>query len=455
MLVHCLGVLAAVPALPTAAPDPAAAQPPAATQPAVAQPPAGNPAAGARPVAARHPAPAPHLAAAPAATPGPSAGASEEPGRPAAPPALPTPTRAAVPPPKPPVSVRVAPENTPAPRYRIQVRNDGNRPVSTTVRQELPPGTSPTAITDGGRASRAGGQDVTEVTWNLRLPARSTTTLGTAITAAPGRPLTAPACAFATDGDRPYDCATATWQAAAAPTARAEEPPVWRRPAALLAGLGGVAAIAAGGLWAWRHRRRPRPLAADPGGRGTLYPRPAVPGVPPRRRRPSTWLIVPVAVVVLASTVGTAAWTATRKVAGVDTDSRPTSGAWVGGGVIGGVGEPLREAAFEFTVYRVACEPGRGARQCAATVGVRNLTPEQQSWHGRLQRAYLADGNFVSTDEQATRRANQGRDVFAQPMAGGSRMVLPLVFTVHGKEPPTQLELRSGVFSAGVRVDVP
>lgn len=460
VFVHCLGILAAVPALPAAAPGPAAAQPPAATQPpgttqppAAVLPPNATRQAGTQPAAARQPAPAPHVAAAPVVNP--SAGASEEPGRPSAPPALPTPTRAAVPPPKPPVSVRVAPESTPAPRYRIQVRNDGNRPVATTVRQELPAGTSPTSITDGGRASRAGGKDVTEVTWNLRLPARSTTTLGTAITAAPGRPLTAPACAFATDGERPYDCATATWQAASAPTTRAEEPPAWRQPAALLAGLGGVAVVAVGGLWTWRRRRRQPSVVAAPGGRGTLYPRPATPGIPPRRRRPSTWLIVPVAALVLGGTVGTAAWTATREVAGVDTDSRPTSGAWAGTGVTGGVGEPLREAAFEFTVYRVKCEPGRGARQCAATVGVRNITPEKQSWHGRLQRAYLADGNFVSTDEQATRRANQGRDVFAQPMAGGSRMVLPLVFTVNGREPPTQLELRSGVFSAGVRVDVP
>ncbi|MCM0678548.1 hypothetical protein NCC78_28320, partial [Micromonospora phytophila] len=174
-----------------------------------------------------------------------------------------------------------------------------------------------------------------------------------------------------------------------------------------------------------------------------------------RRRTPSVWLIVPVAVLVLTGTVGTVAWTATREVAAIDTDSQPTSGAWIGQGVNGAVGEPLREAAFEFTVYRVACEPGRRARRCEATVGVRNVTGERQTWHGPLQRAYLPDGNFVSADEQATRAANQGRDVFAQPMAAGSRMVLPLVFTVDGRARPKQLELRSGVFSAGVRVDVP
>ncbi|MDM4722908.1 hypothetical protein QTQ03_26115 [Micromonospora sp. WMMA1363] len=443
VFVHCLGILAAVPALPTAAPDPATARQPTATQPPAPQ-------AGTRPFTARQPAPTHPPAAEPAA-----ATATAVPGRPSAPPAVPTPTRAAVPPPKPPVTLRVASESTPAPRYRIQVRNDGNRPVSTTVRQELPPGTAPTSITDGGRAVRTAGNDVTEVTWRLRLPARSTTTLGTAVTATPGRSLTAPACAFAVDGSRPYDCATATWRAVPVTGQEAEKPPAWRHPTALLAGLGGVAVLAVGGLWTWRRRRRPRAVALSDDGPGTVYPRPATPGAVARKRKPSTWLLVPVAAVVLTGTVGTAAWTATRTVPDVDTDSRPTSGAWKGTGAYGGVGDPLREAAFEFTVYRVACEPGRGARQCAATVGVRNLTPEQQTWHGRLQRAYLADGNFVSTDEQATRRANQGRDVFAKPMAAGSRMVLPLVFTVHGREPPTQLELRSGVFSAGVRVDLP
>ncbi|WP_433391165.1 hypothetical protein [Micromonospora sp. KLBMP9576] len=413
VFVHCLGILAAVPALPAAAPPAAAAPPPAA-------------------------APTP------------------QPAMPSAPPAVPTPTRAAPPVAKPPVTVAVVPESTPAPRYRIQVRNSGPTPVDTTVRQELPAGASATAITAGGRATRDAGRSAIEVTWQLKLPARSTTTLGTALTAAaPDRPLTAPACAFDRAGSRPYDCATATWNGVA-PAAAAErsEPPPWRRTPVLLAALAAVVVLAVGGAWIWRRRRRPVAAALTGGGPGTVYPRPAAPRPEQIRRRPSVWLIVPVAAAVLAGTVGTAAWTATRQAAAIDTDGQPTGGAWVGRGVNGTVGEPLRESAFEFTVYRVACRPGGEARRCEATVGVRNLTREQQSWHGRLQRAYLPDGNFVSADEQATRAANQGRDVFAQPMAGGARTVLPLVFTVAGQA-PEQLELRSGVFSAGVRVDVP
>lgn len=424
VFVHCLGVLAALPALHPSAPEAAAAEP--------------------RPVAATQPRPmaAPEAAA---------------PAMPSAPPAVPTPTRAAPPPAPSPVTVAVAPESTPAPRYRIQVRNTGNAPVDTTVRQELPAGSSATAVSPGGRTTRAGQSSAAEVTWRLRLPARSTTTLGTALTvAAPGRPLTAPACAFADDGGRPYDCATATWNAAPVPAAEVTEAPVWRRPPVVLAGLVAVLLLAAGGvLWAWRRRRRPVAAALATDGPGTVYPRPAAPRPPERRRTPPVWLLVGVAAAVLVGTVGAAGWTATQRVAAVDTDNQPTSGAWIGRGVNGPVGVPLRESAFEFTVYRIACDPGVGGRRCQATVGLRNVTPEQQSWHGRLQRAYLPDGNFVSTDELATRAANQGRDVFAQPVAAGTRMVLPLVFTVTGWHPPTQLELRSGVFSAGVRVDVP
>ncbi|WP_319462169.1 hypothetical protein [Micromonospora sp. RTP1Z1] len=455
VFVNCLGVLAAAPALTGTAPR-AAAAPGAPPPRAVAQ-------------------------VAPAATGTPAVPAGT--GIPAAPPAVAPTSAAPVPQSMPPVTVRVAPAGTPMPAYRIEVRNGGSSMVETTVRQELPAGTSATTVTGGGRASRlTGASTAGEVTWRLRLPARSTTTLNTALSmTAPGRPVTAPACAYGTDGTRPYDCSTATWSAAPVPAAKVTAAPVWRRPPVLLAALAAVLVVTAGVLWWWWQRRRQRsatPVGTPPGGTaptrtaapagdpadgGKLYTRAALPApAGARRRRPPIWLVVGVAAVVLAGVVGAAAWTATQRVAAIDTTKQPTSGAWMGRSVTGTVGVPLRESAFEFTVYRVACAATgqlpaavSGGRQCQATVGVRNLTPEQQTWHGQLQRAYLAGGNWVSTDETATRVANLGRDVFAQPVAGGSRVVLPLVFTVDGSQPPKQLELRSGVFSAGVRVDVP
>ncbi|MCO1599353.1 hypothetical protein M8C17_29775 [Micromonospora sp. RHAY321] len=458
VFVHCLGILAAVPALPAAAPEAAAApRPPAVTpQPS---------AATARPAAATPP-PVAVAARAPSAT--------TPPTPPSAPPAVAPPPRTPASTPAPPVTVAVAPESSPAPRYRIHVRNVGNSPVDTTVRQELPPGSSATSITAGGRSTRAGGSTA-EVTWRLRLPAHSTTTLGTALTAtAPGQALTAPACAFTSDGSRPYDCATATWQGAATPAAEVTEAPPWRRIPVLLAGGAVLLLIVAGLALVWRRRRGRRvtaaALAADggpDGGRGTIYPRPAAPSPAGRRRTPPVWLLVGAAVVVLAGVLGAAGWTATRRVAAIDTQKQPTSGAWMGTGVSGPLGVPLRESAFEFTVYGMSCgaagaaRPADGGaapaagRRCQATVGVRNLTGDHQPWHGQLQRAYLPGGRWVSADESATRAANLGRDVFADPVAAGSRVVLPLVFTVDGRDPPRQLELRSGVFSAGVRVDMP
>ncbi|MFE9957019.1 hypothetical protein [Micromonospora sp. NPDC005299] len=441
VLVNCLGVIAAVPALPGAAPRAEAAPPQ----------PAAPPAAAAR------------------ATPIPT-------GMPAAPPAMPTTKPAPIQLSKPPVTVAVAAAGTPAPGYRIQVRNGGPTPVETTVRQELPTGSRATAVTGGGRANRpVGSAAANEVTWRLRLPARSTTTLNTALSiAGPGRSVTAPTCAYGTDGTRPYDCATATWTGAATvPAAQVTAAPAWRRPPVLLAALAALLVLTGGVLW-WALRRRGRPGPASaatgappvaggvggPADRGTVYPRPAMPAPAGRRRRPPIWMVVGVAAAVLAGVVGAAAWTATQRVAAMDTTKQPTSGAWVGTSATGVLGVPLRETAFEFTVYRMTCGAGTlpaasaGGQQCLATVGVRNLTPGEQTWHGQLQRAYLPGGNWVAADENATRVANLGRDVFAQPVAAGSRVLLPLVFTVHGDDPPKQLELRSGVFSAGVRVDV-
>ncbi|MEU3455777.1 hypothetical protein ABZ671_19595 [Micromonospora sp. NPDC006766] len=449
VIVNCLGVMAAVPALPAAAPRAAAAP--------------------------AHPAPV----AAPAAPVGQATPIQT--GAPAAPPAVPPEKPAPVQPSNPPVTVAMTAANTPAPGYQILVRNGGNTTIEATVRQELPAGSKATTVTGGGRATPAAGSSTpAEVTWQLKLPPHSTTTLNTALsTTTPGQSVTAPACAYGADGTRPYDCATATWAATATPgTQVAAAPPVWRRPPVLLAALAALLVVTFGVLaWWWSRRRRSGAASAgtavtgagapafaggpaDPAQRGTVYSRPATAGRA-GRRTPPVWLMTGAAAAVLAGVVLAATWTATQRVAAIDTGKQPTSGAWMGRSVTGAVGVPLRETAFEFTVYRVACGVGTlpstsaGGRQCLATVGVRNLTSGEQTWHGQLQRAYLPNGNWVAADEDATRVANLGRDIFAQPVAAGSRVLLPLVFTVHGSDQPKQLELRSGVFSAGVRVDVP
>ncbi|GAB3153884.1 hypothetical protein GCM10027290_47510 [Micromonospora sonneratiae] len=364
------------------------------------------------------------------------------------------------------VTVAVTPVGAASPTYRIDVRNSGDSTVGTTVRQELPQRVAPTGISNGGQATAPNGPDRgTEVSWQLQLGAHDAMSLTTVLApTVDSTPVTAPACAFAIGGDTPYDCATATWDAAVMNPAAPAPPPWWRHPAVLggaVVALLVLAVLSWLGYRIWNRRTILRRAASrqrsgvavyDPNAtRGTLYPRPAAPR-PRARRRPPAWLAVGVAIAILGGVVAGAVWTATARVSAMQTDRQPSNGAWIGQSRTGPVGAPLQESAFEFTVYRVSCPPG--TQHCQATVGLRNLTQEKQTWYGALQRAYLPDGNWVGADEAATRAANQGRDLFSTPVPAGGRLLFPLVFNTAGRELPTQLELRSAVFSAGVRVDV-
>lgn len=166
--------------------------------------------------------------------------------------------------------------------------------------------------------------------------------------------------------------------------------------------------------------------------------------------------------VIVALVVTAAAWTATAKVSAIDTGKQPTSGAWVGRTSTGAIGATMRDATFEFTVYRVNCgdavQQPAGARspghRCLATVSARNVSKEAQLWYGESQRAYAQTGNWVTTDMGATRALNGGRDIFAEPVPPSERMLFPIVFTMNGPNPPARIELRGAVFSAGVSIAV-
>jgi hypothetical protein len=416
------------------------------------------------------------------------------------------------------VAVTVTSTGADNPGYRIDVRNDSGATVETTLRQELPPGSAPISISDGGRVATPPGQtNGTEVSWRLRLVAGGAATVRTELAQnPPDMPVTAPACAFAGDGELPYDCASATWQPARFNAATASTSPWWRRPPALLAGLAVlllVAGTAAGWAW-WRRRRAQRTADADaeagqttrdtprrPTGwrigrlasGGAVYragsfggPRlvgdepPAQPGggaaggpagpggnlvggwwrsdAPPkrtRRSRPPTWLAVALAAVLAAGLAAAVIATASTQVTAISADHEPSSGAWIGRTVAGEIGAPLRDSAFEFTVYRLTCPDAADGERCRVTVGLHNVSGREQYWDGALQRAYLPGGDWVTADETATLAANAGRDYFAQPVPPGERLVFPLVFTLPGATAPTRIELRSEVFSAGVSFDVP
>ncbi|RKR90673.1 hypothetical protein BDK92_5052 [Micromonospora pisi] len=511
------------------------------------------------------------------------------------------------------VTVVMASGGSSAPIYQILVHNGTTSTIDTTVRQELPRGMSPTSVSDGGQTSQPTGQTGgTEISWRLQLPPGGMMTLNTALPAtASGVPVSAPACAFAGTGDIPFDCASATWQAAGAKIEEAD-PAIWQRPAYLFGALAVLVLLLVAGLWWWRRRVRKRvdreggpgggpapdggPVASRPGSRTpdaatsvggppfldrppvldlpppalarglargvarirpggdgaeawpsprrtpsgamppaarpatgrapvdqtragvgtpaapppgstppapqdpssvwapappggdrervlsatvpglpdgvpntylatgtpTAPPRAAVPGRVKRRSGPPVWVVVGLATVVVALVAAAAALTATARVSAIDTGKQPTSGAWVGRTSSGAIGATMRDATFEFTLYRVNCGaavqqpagPRPAGQRCLATLAARNVSKQPQRWYGASQRAYGPTGNWVTTDEPATRALNGGRDIFAEPVPPSERMLVPIVFTMNGPEAPTRVELRGSVFSAGVSIPV-
>ncbi|PZM96957.1 MAG: hypothetical protein DIU79_03750 [Actinobacteria bacterium] len=322
------------------------------------------------------------------------------------------------------------------PDYRLQVRNATPRPVHVTVRQELPQGTAVTVASDGGRAEQ------NELVWRIRVPARTSSTLTASLThSGDVEPLISPACAYQRRGERPYDCATASWTPPPHILPK-DTTPWWRKPQPLhLALLGTGALLAAFTLWRLLRRRRSAPALA------TATP------TPRRRRRPRAALVFGLVVVLLGVGVATSAGAAAFGAHTLGLFGKPRAAAWIGTPQSGPIGAELREAAFDITVYRLACRPvGDDTQRCLATVGVRNHTKRNQYWHASMQRAYLPTGTWVGADEAATRAANGGRDMFADPVVPGQRLLVPIAFTVTGGLLPNRLELRSGVFSAGVSV---
>jgi len=346
------------------------------------------------------------------------------------------------------VSLVIADTAQSAPTYRIDVRNSTVAPVDVTLRQGIPPGASVATVSSGGSTGE------TEITWQLRLPASGMATVNASFRPSGGTPQAFPACVYEKDSDRPYDCATTTWTPSTG--IEAASGAWWQRPSPFL--LGGLAALVAVLMLGYRRRYRRqerrtahRRAVVGPAGRRIRLPRTADP--PPRRRwRPSTPMVSGFLALLLFGLGVTGIRITTYGAEVLDGANRVPSG-WIGTPNTGGVGTLLHETAFEFAVYRLACAPsGPDLRRCVATVGLHNHSDAEQLWYGPLQRAYLPTGDWIGVDEAATREANGGRDLFAEPVPADTRLLVPLAFTVASELLPSRLELRSGAFSAGVTV---
>lgn len=362
------------------------------------------------------------------------------------------------------VSVEVVSEGQ-NPVYRIEVRNGTDAEVTTTVRQSLPHDVAIRSVSKGGRSVLTGSG--TEIAWQLRLPARAEATLQTALESAPHVPLAGPACAFIGEGDMAYDCATAVWGVP-------DAPPWWHRPQVIIGAVALLVALATVGAWWWWRGRRPRrvahaafrrrqPSQSQTGPRAQTKPRSHAAARPrsevaatarrPAPRRPRNWKVVGSAAFLLFGTVSALLWIGGHQAMSLAPSAQSTTGAWMGTAVTGRLGTPVRDAAFQFTVYRLVCSPdGTDSQRCVANVGLQNVSDTSQPWYAGMQRAYLSSGTWVTGDDAATRAANGNQDIFAHPIPAGGRLLAPLVFTIPGDTTLERIELRSAVFSAGVSI---
>jgi hypothetical protein len=329
------------------------------------------------------------------------------------------------------VAVSVTSSGQNAAVYRVEVRNDAPDATDVVVRQSVPPGVAVTATDPPATVTDA------EITWRVPLGGGRTRSMsatflpdGDVARRQPGV-LAGAACAYPDAEAAPAACAAATWRASG-PVATS--PPWWRHWLLPLA-----FAFVALGVLAVILRRRAGPA-----------PEPERPRDRPPRRGPPAWTVFALALMLLVGG-GTAVATATvprlAAIAGV----QPTSeDGWIGAVPTGGVGEELRENAFAFTAYRIACSVGRPSR-CTADVGVHNPTAAADRWYPSMQRVRYGD-DFVAVDEAATLESN-GRDVFAEPLGPGEHRLARLSFVLPNRARGDVLELRSGAFAGGVRVD--
>jgi hypothetical protein len=162
--------------------------------------------------------------------------------------------------------------------------------------------------------------------------------------------------------------------------------------------------------------------------------------------------VVGSAAFLLFGTLSGLLWIGGHQAMSLAPNAQSTTGAWMGTTVTGRLGTPVRDAAFEFTVYRLACSPDGASQRCVANVGLQNVSNASQPWYAGMQRAYLSSGTWVTGDDTATRAVNGNQDIFAHPIPPGGRLLAPLVFTIPGDTTLSRIELRSAVFSAGVSI---
>jgi hypothetical protein len=130
-----------------------------------------------------------------------------------------------------------------------------------------------------------------------------------------------------------------------------------------------------------------------------------------------------------------------------------------------GLGDPVRDGKFEFTVTEVECgqtSVGQGGltqtaqgQFCLVSVTVKNIGDEPQTMSDGNQKGIGSNGSEYATDSVAGMYLNQeNADLWLSQINPGNQVTGVLVFDVPGDVTLRSLKLHDSLFSGGVTVNL-
>lgn len=125
-----------------------------------------------------------------------------------------------------------------------------------------------------------------------------------------------------------------------------------------------------------------------------------------------------------------------------------------------GVGDPVRDGQFEFTVQRVKCGAKRVGGQfgedaqgkfCFVYMTVKNIGDQSQAFSGDEQLMFDEEGREFSADTEAQFYLDDGNAIYEE-INPGNKVEGIVVFDIPKDARPARLELHDSIFSGGVDV---
>jgi hypothetical protein len=199
-------------------------------------------------------------------------------------------------------------------------------------------------------------------------------------------------------------------------------------------------------------------------------------GPPPKKRRKRKWLLGGVAVLVVIVLVSVAtgsddegASTSASSSSSDEGDNAKKKDAEGSGGSGGadtaaaGIGDPVRDGKFEFTVTKVRKGVKKVGSDFASAkaqgqfvlvnVTVENIGDEPQSFSSSEQTMYDAEDREFSADDSASIYIEDSNSLYTE-INPGNKVKGVVAFDIPKGAKPTRLELHDSIFSGGVDVSL-